>query len=121
MSWTFVSRFKVKADREAEFLTLIPQMERNAAEEPGTLAYKFYRLDAPHAFAVFESFVDEAADLAHQANPASTDIIKPAKSFLMGIALHDRSTRRQAQFGNSIPPSCAYFPAFHLPACGFRN
>jgi autoinducer 2-degrading protein len=75
MSWTFVSRFKVKADREAEFLTLIPQMERNAAEEPGTLAYKFYRLDAPHAFAVFESFVDEAADLAHQANPASTDII----------------------------------------------
>jgi len=39
------------------------------------LAYKFYRLDTPLGFAVFESFVDEAADQAHQANPASTDII----------------------------------------------
>lgn len=75
MSWTFLSRFNVKPERETEFLTLIPLMERNAADEPGTLEYKFYRLDAPHAFAVFESFVDEAADQAHQANPASTDII----------------------------------------------
>ncbi len=75
MSWTFLSRFNVKADREAEFLTLIPRMEANAAEEVGTLAYKFYRLDTPHGFAVFESFIDEAADQAHQANPASTDII----------------------------------------------
>lgn len=75
MSWTFLSRFNVKVDREAEFLTLIPQMELNAAEEIGTLAYNFYRLDAPHAFAVFESFVDEAADQAHQANPASAGII----------------------------------------------
>lgn len=76
MSWTFLSRFNVKADREVEFLTLIPQMEMNAAEEIGTLAYKFYRLDAPHAFAVFESFVDEAADQTHQANPVSTGIIQ---------------------------------------------
>ena len=75
MSWTFISRFNNKPEREAEFLTLIPPMERNAADEAGTLAYKFYRLDAPYAFAVFESFVDEAADQAHQANPASTEII----------------------------------------------
>lgn len=75
MSWTFLSSFNIKADREAEFLTLIPSMEANAAKEPGTLAYKFYRRDAPLAFAVFESFVDEAADQEHQANPASTDVI----------------------------------------------
>jgi autoinducer 2-degrading protein len=75
MSWTFLSRFKIKADHEAEFVTLIPPMEANAASEPGTLAYKFYRLDAPLAFAVFESFADEAADQAHQANPASADVI----------------------------------------------
>jgi autoinducer 2-degrading protein len=75
MSWTFLSRFNIKADREAEFLTLIPPMEANAAAEPGTLAYKFYRLAEPRAFAVFESFVDEAADHTHQANPASADII----------------------------------------------
>ncbi len=75
MTWTFLSRFNVKVAREAEFMTLIPQMEANAALEPGTLAYKFYRLDAPLAFAVFESFVEEAADQAHQANPANTEII----------------------------------------------
>ncbi len=75
MSWTFISRFNIKPEREAEFLTRSPPMERNAADEAGTLAYKFYRLDAPYAFAVFESFVDESADQAHQANPASTEII----------------------------------------------
>lgn len=75
MSWTFLSRFKIKEGREAEFLTLIPKMEANAAEEPGTLAYQFYRLDEARAFAVYESFVDVAADQAHMANPASADIM----------------------------------------------
>ena len=75
MSWTFISRFKIKPEREAEFLTLIPPMERNAEDEVGTLAYKFYRLEAPHTFAVFESFVDEAADQVLQTNPATTEII----------------------------------------------
>ena len=75
MSWTFISRFKIKPEREAEFLTLIPPMERNAEDEVGTLAYKFYRLEAPHTFAVFESFVDEAADQVHHDDPASTEII----------------------------------------------
>ncbi|OYY70299.1 putative quinol monooxygenase [Sphingomonas sp. 28-63-12] len=75
MSWTFLSRFSVKPDHDADFAALIPLMEANAAEEPGTLAYKFYRRADPHSFAVFESFVDEAADKAHQANPKSAGII----------------------------------------------
>lgn len=75
MTWTFLSSFKIKPERDADFVALVPLMEANAAEEPGTLAYKFYRLAEPHGFAVFESFVDEAADLAHQANPKSTAII----------------------------------------------
>ena len=84
MSWTFLSRFNIKADHEAEFLTLIPPMEANAAAEPGTLAYKFYRLAEPRAFAVFESFVDEAADQTHQANPASADIITRMIEYIEG-------------------------------------
>jgi len=75
MAFTFLSRFRVKPEQDSEFVSLIPQMEANAAAEPATLAYKFYRLDEPHMFGVFESFVDAAGDLAHQANPASAPII----------------------------------------------
>lgn len=78
MSWTFLSRFKIKEGRDAEFLGIIAALEANAKHEPGTLAYKFYRLAEPRAFAVFESFVDEAADQAHQANPAIADVIARA-------------------------------------------
>lgn len=76
MAFTFLSRFRVKPEHDAEFVDLIPRMEANAAAEPATLAYKFYRLDDPHMFGVFESFVDAEGDLAHQANPASAPIIK---------------------------------------------
>lgn len=76
MPTTFLSRFKVKPEKDAEFVGLIHQMEQVAAEEPDTLRYKFYRLKEPHAFGVFESFIDEAADQAHQANPASAPIIQ---------------------------------------------
>jgi (4S)-4-hydroxy-5-phosphonooxypentane-2,3-dione isomerase len=84
MSWTFVSRFKVKPERDADFVALIPQAEANAAEETGTLAYKFYRLADPHWFAVFESFVDEEADQTHQANPKSSDIIAKMIDYIDG-------------------------------------
>jgi autoinducer 2-degrading protein len=84
MSWTFVSRFKVKPERDADFVALIPQAETNAAEELGTLAYKFYRLAEPHWFAVFESFVDEEADQTHQANPKSSDIIAKMIDYIDG-------------------------------------
>jgi (4S)-4-hydroxy-5-phosphonooxypentane-2,3-dione isomerase len=84
MSWTFLSRFKVKPQHDADFAALIPSMEANAAEEPGTLAYKFYRLSEPNAFAVFESFVDEAADQKHQANPKSAPIIAKMIDYIDG-------------------------------------
>jgi (4S)-4-hydroxy-5-phosphonooxypentane-2,3-dione isomerase len=84
MSWTFLSRFKVKPERDADFVALIPHAEANAAEEPGTLAYKFYRLADPNWFAAYESFVDEAADQAHQANPKSTDIITKMIDYIDG-------------------------------------
>ncbi len=76
MPITFLSRFKVMPEKDAEFLGLIRQMEKVAAGEPDTLSYKFYRLKEPHAFGVFESFTNEAADQAHQDNPASAPIIE---------------------------------------------
>lgn len=89
MSWTFLSRFVVKPEHDADFAALIPEMEAIAAAEPGTLAYKFYRRSEPHSFAVFESFVDEAADQAHQANPASAPIIAKMIDYIDGTYTRD--------------------------------
>lgn len=89
MTWTFLSRFSVKPEHDADFVALIPQMEANAAEEPGTLAYKFYRRSEPHSFAVFESFVDEAADKTHQANPRSAEIIARMIDYIDGTYTRD--------------------------------
>ncbi len=71
MPFSFLSRFRIKPEYDAEFVQLIKQMEAHAADEPDTLAYKFYRLDQNGGYAVYESFTDEAADKAHQANPAT--------------------------------------------------
>ena len=84
MSISFLARFRVKPEHEADFVALVAPMEANAKHEPATLAYKFYRLTEPHWFAVFESFVDEAADEAHQANPANVEIIKKMVEYMDG-------------------------------------
>lgn len=75
MPITFLSRFKIKPGTEDEFIELIEAMENNAAKEPDTLQYKFYKLKEPNAFAVYESFTTEEADVAHQQNPDSAPII----------------------------------------------
>ena len=76
MPTTFLSRFKVKPEKDAEFVKLIRQAEAVAAREKDTLEYRFYRLEEPHAFAVFESFTGPQADEAHQANPDNAPIIE---------------------------------------------
>jgi autoinducer 2-degrading protein len=75
MPYSFLSRFRIKPEKEAQFLTLVPQLEAISQREPWTLAYKFYRLDDPGMFAVYESFTDESADAKHQQNPESAGVI----------------------------------------------
>jgi autoinducer 2-degrading protein len=75
MPYSFLSRFRIKPEKESQFLTLVPQLEAISQREPWTLAYKFYRLDEPGMFAVYESFTDESADAKHQQNPESADVI----------------------------------------------
>lgn len=77
MAFSFLSRFRVKPEKEADFLALVPQLEEVSRREPWTLAYKFYRLEEPGMFAVYESFVDEAADMKHQQNPEGAALIGP--------------------------------------------
>ena len=76
MAFSFLSRFRIAAGKEDHFVALAHQMEALAANEPGILGYKFYRLAEPGMFAVYESFVDEAADQAHMAYPHNQPLIQ---------------------------------------------
>ncbi|WP_347718011.1 antibiotic biosynthesis monooxygenase family protein [Sphingomonas sp.] len=80
MAYSFLSRFRIKSDRQGDFVALARQMEGLVDREPGTLAFKFFRLDEPNMFAVYESFVDEAADKAHM----ETDHGKPLIEQMVG-------------------------------------
>lgn len=75
MPLTFLARFKVRPEKDAEFVELIRAAEAVAATEPATLQYKFYRLNDAHDFAVFECFTGSDGDKAHQANPENVPII----------------------------------------------
>ncbi len=67
MTFTFIARMKIHPNKEQQFIAACEAMERAVSEkEKGALHYKFFRLREPYTFAVIESFVDEAADAAHQ-------------------------------------------------------
>jgi autoinducer 2-degrading protein len=75
MAYTFLSRFRIKPERDADFVALAKRMEAAVEQEEGTLAFRFFRLEEPGMFAVYESFVDEAADKAHMEAPHAKPII----------------------------------------------
>jgi (4S)-4-hydroxy-5-phosphonooxypentane-2,3-dione isomerase len=75
VAYSFLSRFRIKPDREAQFVALARQMESLVDREPGTLAFKFFRLAEPGMFAVYESVVDESADKAHMETEHGKPII----------------------------------------------
>ena len=84
MAYSFLSRFRVKADRDADFVKLCREMESVVHLEPGTLGFKFFRLEEPGMFAVYESFVDEAADKAHQETDHGRPIIEKMMTCMDG-------------------------------------
>jgi autoinducer 2-degrading protein len=92
MAYSFLSRFQIRQDRVDDFIALAKEMETLARDEPGTLHYKFFRLDAPGMFAVHESFVDEAADHAHMEYPHNKPLIEQI------VACMDGSYEREMLF-----------------------
>lgn len=69
MTITFISRMKVYPEKEAQFRDLCHKLEEAVRRsEPGTLFYKFYRLEEDFHYAVLESFKDHAAEEAHLAS-----------------------------------------------------
>jgi autoinducer 2-degrading protein len=93
VAYSFLSRFRIKSDRQEDFIALAKQMEGLVDREPGTLAFKFFRLDEPNMFAVYESFVDEAADKAHMETDHGKPLIEQMVSCMDGSyhreLLHD--------------------------------
>lgn len=96
MAYSFLSRFRVKEDRETDFVRLAKEMESMVDREPGTLGFQFFRLGEAQMFAVFESFVDEAADKAHM----ETDHGKPLIEQMIGCM--DGSYQREMLYDLEI-------------------
>jgi autoinducer 2-degrading protein len=68
---TFLARMKVKPEKEQEFIRLAKDLTREVHDkEPQTTGYAFYKLrDEPLGYAVYEQFVNEAAEEAHLTTP----------------------------------------------------
>lgn len=83
---TFIARMQVKPGKEAEFEALARRLtDAVRAHEPGTLQYEFFRLpDTERGYAVFESFVDEAAEEAHRDTPHFHELAPPLVECLDG-------------------------------------
>lgn len=73
---TFLARMKIKKGKEAEFVRLAKALtEKVRANEPETTAYEFFKLrDEPLGYAVYEQFMNEAAEQAHQNTPHFKEI-----------------------------------------------
>jgi len=73
---TFVSRMTVKPGREADFERVCRQLTAAVRRhEPSTIYFEFFRLRAPRAYAVLESFPDEASEQAHMGSAWLAEVL----------------------------------------------
>lgn len=99
MAFSFLSRFRIKPELEQDFIALTAKMEALAPGEPGTLAYKFFRLEEPGMFAVYESFVDEAADRAHMDYAHNKPLIEAMIACMDGLYVREMLYDLEASAG----------------------
>ena len=88
---TFIARMKTKEGMEEEFIRIVKELtEKVIANEPGVLAYQFYRLrDEERGFGVIESFVDEAAEELHRNTPHFNELAPPLLECLDGTYVRE--------------------------------
>jgi quinol monooxygenase YgiN len=65
MSLLVQCEFRVRADREAEFLRVARALAAAAATEPGTLRYQWFVMQKPGHYSIIEEYVDADAAEAH--------------------------------------------------------
>lgn len=69
MAVSFIARMSVHRDKEQAFIAHCRALEEAVRRaEPDCLYYKFYKLEEPLRYAVFESFTSHEAEQAHQAS-----------------------------------------------------
>ncbi len=83
---TFLAKMTVKEGKEDDFIRLAKELtEKVRANEPGTLAYQFFKLrDEERGYAVYEQFTDEAAEEAHQNTDYFQELAPPLIECLDG-------------------------------------
>ncbi len=88
---TFLSRMNIKPEKQKEFCQLVEKLTAAVhANEPETLAYQFYKLrDQPLGYAVFESFVNEAAEEHHLNTPHFKQLATPMIECLDGAYVRE--------------------------------
>lgn len=88
---TFLARMKVKPEKEAEFIALAQRFTAETrANEPGCLAYEFFRLrEEPNGFAVFESFANAEAEQAHRDSAHFAELAPPLLECLDGTYVRE--------------------------------
>ena len=67
MTEALITRLEVKPDQVERAVTVFTDMQADVwANEPGTVAYQYYRgVEEPNVFFVHEVFADEAAKQVH--------------------------------------------------------
>ncbi|HEU5332658.1 MAG TPA: antibiotic biosynthesis monooxygenase family protein [Actinocrinis sp.] len=69
MSFFVRARFAVPEDRREEFETIAFALREEAAQEPGTLTYRWFS-PGPGSYLVLEQYMDAEAALAHNERAA---------------------------------------------------
>lgn len=88
---TFIARMTVKPGKEAEFERLAKALtDKVRANEPGCVGYEFFRLpETDLGYAVYESFVDAAAEEAHRDTPHFHELAPPLVECLDGTYVRE--------------------------------
>lgn len=83
---SFLSRMTVHAEKEQQFIDSCTRLtEKVLAHEPECLYFRFYKLrEEPHGYAVFESFLNEEAEEAHQKTDYFLEILPDIVDSLNG-------------------------------------
>ena len=82
---TFIARMTVKPEKRQEFIGLCRQLEAYVrGNEPGVLAYEFFKLREENRYAVFESFADEAAEHRHMNSQTLAAVAPKISACLIG-------------------------------------
>jgi len=80
-----IATFMVKADKAADFETIMKKVVIDSRAEEGNIDYRLHKVsDAPLTYVTYEAFKDKAAADAHNASEHIKNIVPPLLETLDG-------------------------------------